>query len=111
MMESGPESNPSVARVEVNTKKIRGILCPSILLLFLGPLVKGGFVKENTQLLRTSKEWRGLSFFFVSSIFLLPFYLPPFPSPRVSYVSVPVLHNYVPNSDEDLVILNIRLPV
>jgi hypothetical protein len=78
------ESYPSVARVEGNTKKIRSILCPSILCLFLGPLVKGrSFAKVirkyavATYLLQ--KSGGASVFFFVSS-----FYLPPSPSPGKS---------------------------
>jgi hypothetical protein len=92
-----PEPNPSVARVEGNTKKIRSILRPSILRLFFGSVsqrqkVLPKLYENSTQLLRTSKEWRGLRFFFVSS-----FYLPPSPSPTQSYST-----HFVPNSDEGL---------
>jgi hypothetical protein len=55
-MRQAPELNPSVARYKENTKEIRSILRPSILRLFLGPLVVLPKVKENTELLRISKE-------------------------------------------------------
>jgi hypothetical protein len=56
------ESNPSVARYKENTEKIRSILRTSILCLFLGPFAVLPKVGEQTELLRISKEWRGLRF-------------------------------------------------
>jgi hypothetical protein len=56
------ESNPSVARYGENTEKKRSVLPTSILRLFLGPLVVWPKVGELTELLRISKEWRGLRF-------------------------------------------------
>jgi hypothetical protein len=94
-----PESNPSVTRVEGNTKKIPSILRPSILRLFLGPLVKGRRFDQRYEkiyscyVLQRFKGVEGPPFFFISS-----FYLDSSPSHTQSYI----LHNYVLNSDEGL---------
>jgi hypothetical protein len=92
-----PEPSPSVARVEENTKKIRSIRRPSILRLFLGPLVNGRRfckVRRKNTVGTFFKRVEGPPFFL--RIFLLPS-LPP-----LTHTKVHTIHNYILNSDEGL---------